>query len=116
MLDIFAQHERWDRGEKLLRIFRQTSSDVIRRYAALALAKSGSRSQVVAIKEYLSSSSSLSRTAMLLATSKLGTDERKFLKKSLRPNDPLEKLCPRFTYNNAADMVLTRNFSVRYTL
>ena len=48
---------------------------------------------MVAIKEYLNSGSSLSRTAMLLATAKLGTDERKFLKKSLRLSDPLEKYC-----------------------
>lgn len=93
ILDIFAQHELWDHGDELLRIFRQTSSDTVRRYAALALAKSGSRSQALAMKEYLSSSSPLSRTAMLLATAKLGTDERKFLRKSLRLTDSLEKLC-----------------------
>ena len=54
-------------GDELLRIFRETNSDAIRRYAALALAKSASRAQAVAIKTYLNSGSPLSRTAMLLA-------------------------------------------------
>jgi hypothetical protein len=44
-------------------------------------------------KEYLSAGSSLCRTAMLLATAKLGKDERKHFSKSLQLNDSLEKLC-----------------------
>src|SRR5260370_39263489 len=38
ILHIFAQHPGWDHGEDLLRVFRETNSDVVRRYAALALA------------------------------------------------------------------------------
>ncbi len=93
ILNVFAQHERWDHGDELLRVFRETNSDAVRRYAALALAKSGSRAQAIAIKEYLNSGSPLSRTAMLFATAKLGTDERQFLRKSLRLSDPFEKFC-----------------------
>lgn len=93
ILHVFAQDERWEHGEELLRVFRETNSDVIRRYSALALAKSGSRAQAVTIKEYLSSGSPQCRTAMLLATAKLGTDERKFFKKSLHLNDAFEKIC-----------------------
>jgi hypothetical protein len=92
-LHIFSTHERWGHGEDLLRVFRETSSDVTRRYAALALATSGSRAQAVKIKEYMSAGSPLCRTAMLLATAKLGADERKFLRKSLHLSDPLERLC-----------------------
>jgi hypothetical protein len=40
-----------------------------------------------------SASSSLSRTAILLATAKMGADERKYLRQGQRLNDPLEKLC-----------------------
>jgi hypothetical protein len=93
ILNIFAQDAQWGHGDELLRVFRESNSDTIRRFAALALAKSGSRPQVVAIKQYFSSASSLSRSAILFATAKLGTDERKFLKKSLRLSDHLEKLC-----------------------
>lgn len=92
-LHTFAQHDKWDHGEDLLRVFRETNSDVVRRYAALALAMSGTRAQAVKIKEYMHSASPLCKTAMLLATAKLGTDERKFLRKSLHLTDPLEILC-----------------------
>ena len=93
MLSVFSRDGSWDHAESLVRIFRETSSDAIRRYAALALAASGTRAQAVAIKEYLRGGSSLCRTAMLLATAKLGKDERKHLKNSLRLGDSLEKLC-----------------------
>jgi hypothetical protein len=93
ILHVFAQHDKWNHGEDLLRVFRETNSDVVRRYAALALATSGARAQALKMKEYMNSGSPLCRTAMLLATAKLGTDERKFLRKSLRLNDPLEMVC-----------------------
>jgi hypothetical protein len=92
-LDIFRQHADWNHAEDIARIFRETSSDTIRRFAALALAVSGSRSQAVSLKGYLPMASSLSRTAILLATAKSGRDERKHWRKGLRLNDPLERLC-----------------------
>src|ERR1700676_3095720 len=64
-----------------------------RRSAALALAISGSRAQAIAMKEYLPTGSSLCRTAMLLATSKLGADERRYLRRRLGLSDPFERLC-----------------------
>jgi hypothetical protein len=94
-LSVFQCHENWDHADSLLRIFRETSSDAVRRFAALALAKSGGRPEAVAMKEYFSAGSSLCRTAMLLATAKLGKDERKHFGKSLRISDSLEKLCLR---------------------
>jgi len=92
---VFQHHRNWDHAEDLLRIFRETSSDAVRRFAALALATSGTRAQALAIKDYLASASSLCRTAMLLATAKLGKDERQYFGKSLQISDPLEKLCIR---------------------
>jgi hypothetical protein len=93
ILSVFQHHGNWDHAENLLRIFRETSSDTVRRFAALALATSGTRAEAVAIKDYLSSGSSLCRTAMLLATAKLGRDERQYFGRSLRLSDSLEKLC-----------------------
>jgi hypothetical protein len=93
ILSIFEHHTSWGHPEDLLRIFRETSSDVVRRFAALGLARCGSRAQALVTKEYFSAGSSLCRTAMLLATAKLGKDERKHFSKSLQLNDSLEKLC-----------------------
>jgi hypothetical protein len=93
ILSIFASIPVWDHAESLLKIFRETSSDVVRRYAALALGTSGTRAQVIHVKQYLQSASSLSRTAMMLAIAKMGQDERKYLKQSLRLHDSFEKLC-----------------------
>jgi hypothetical protein len=93
ILSVFQHHKNWDHAEDLLRIFQETSSDAVRRFAALALATSGTRAQALAIKDHLAAASSLCRTAMLLATAKLGKDERQYLGKSLQLRDSLEKLC-----------------------
>jgi hypothetical protein len=93
ILSIFADSPVWDNAESLLRILRETRSDIVRRFAALALGTSGSRSQVVAVKQYLASASSLCRTGLMLATAKMGNDERKYLRQSLRLHDSFEKLC-----------------------
>ena len=93
ILSVFQHNKNWDHAEDLLRIFHETSSDAVRRFAALALATSGTRAQALAIKDYLASASSLCRTAMLLATAKLGKDERQYFGKSLQLSDSLEKLC-----------------------
>jgi hypothetical protein len=97
ILSVFQHHGNWNHAEDLLRIFRETSSDAVRRFAALALARSGTRAEALAIKDYLASASSLCRTAMLLATAKLGKDERQHMGKGLQLNDSLERLCVRAT-------------------
>ena len=73
--------------------FELWSGTGIRRFAALALATSGTRAQAVAVKEYLAAGSSLTRTALLLATCKLGKDERKYLRRGLNLQDFFEKIC-----------------------
>jgi hypothetical protein len=97
ILSVFQHHKNWDHAEDLLRIFQETSSDAVRRFAALALATSGTRAQALAIKDYLASASSLCRTAMLLATARLGKDERQYFGKGLQLSDSLEKLCIKAT-------------------
>jgi hypothetical protein len=96
-LSIFQHSRDWDHADQLLAIFRETNSDAIRRFAALALATTGTRSQAMTVKEYVSQASPLCRTAILLATARLGGDERAYLRKSLRLTDRLEKLCANAT-------------------
>lgn len=43
-LSVFHHNRDWNHAEDLLRIFRETNSDAVRRYSALALAASGTRS------------------------------------------------------------------------
>lgn len=93
VLHLFAQSRDWNHAEALLRLFRETHSDVIRRYAALALRTCGTRAEAIMIARYLNAASPLSRTAILLATARMGLDERKYLRKSLRLTDSFEKLC-----------------------
>ncbi|HZQ93889.1 MAG TPA: RNA-directed DNA polymerase [Candidatus Sulfotelmatobacter sp.] len=93
ILSIFAENPVWDHAESLLKILRETRSDVVRRFAALALSASGTRAQVIQIKQYFSSASSLCRTALMLASKQMGNDERKYLKQSLRLHDSFEKFC-----------------------
>jgi hypothetical protein len=93
VLSIFAENPVWDHAETLLRVLRETRSDAVRRFAALALATSGSRAQVIHVKQYLASASSLCRTGLMLATARMGRDERKYLRQSLRLHDSFEKFC-----------------------
>lgn len=93
ILSIFQGHAGWNNADTIIRIFRETNSDPVRRFAALALAKCGTRAQVVALKEYFTAGSHLCRTAMLLASEKLGTDERSHFVRSLRITDQLENFC-----------------------
>lgn len=50
MLTVFATSRDWGERSELLQIFRTHRSDAVRRFAALALHATGSRSQAVAIK------------------------------------------------------------------
>ncbi len=93
ILHLFAQSRDWNHVDTILRIFRETNSDTTRRYAALALKTCGNRAAAVTAARYLQAASPLCRTAILLATAKMGHDERKFLKRSLRLIDSFEKLC-----------------------
>jgi len=93
ILHLFALSRSWNHAELLLRIFRETHSDVIRRYAALALKSCGTRAEVILVARYLQAASPLCRTAILLATSRMGVDERRHLRKSLHLLDSFEKAC-----------------------
>ncbi len=92
-LSLFHDHCGWNHSQDLLRIFRETNSDTIRRFAALALATSGTRAEAIQTPKHFGCGSALCRTAILFATAKMGTDERKYWKQSQRLTDPLERLC-----------------------
>jgi len=77
ILDLFRLKPDWNEAASLAKIFRTSQSPAVRRYAALALASTGSRSEAIDLKDAFTGSESLTRSALLLATKKLGADERK---------------------------------------
>lgn len=93
ILHLFSYSPDWNHAETLLKIFRESNSDVIRRYAALALRTCGTRAQAVEVFRYISTASPLTRTAILMATARMGNDERKYSRKALRLTDTFELRC-----------------------
>ncbi len=77
ILDLFRLKPDWNEAASLARIFRDAQSQAVRRYAALALSATGSRSEAIEFKEAFGGAEPLTRSALLLASKKLGTDERK---------------------------------------
>lgn len=94
ILDLFATHAEWNHANQLLQIFRDTQSQTIKRYAALAIGNSGSRSEALVFKEHITAATPLTRTAILIASKKLPADERTHWRQSLTLSDQLEKLIP----------------------
>ncbi len=93
VLHLFSNSPDWNHAEALLKIFRESNSDVIRRYAALALRTCGTRAHALEVSRYISTASPLTRTAIFMATARMGNDERKYLKKGLRLTDTFELRC-----------------------
>jgi hypothetical protein len=94
ILDLFSHHVAWDHAGHLLRIFRDTQSQTVKRYAALAIGNCGSRSEALPFKQQIASATPLTRTAILIASSKLPRDERKYWRQNLGLTDALEKDIP----------------------
>ena len=70
----------WISPTVLVRLYSQSTSEIVRRYAALALSTCGTRAEALAIRDDLPTAPSLLRTAILAASQKLGQDERKHWK------------------------------------
>jgi hypothetical protein len=83
ILDIFARNASWNHADRLVSIFNTTESDVIRRYAALAVGSCGKRAHIAALKNKFESSSSLTRSAIIIASKGLPKAERNHWKKTL---------------------------------
>jgi hypothetical protein len=56
---------------------RNSTSEVVKRYAALALATCGSRTEALVVKDDFPAASDMLRLAILDASNKLGKDERR---------------------------------------
>lgn len=91
ILAIFAESDAWRDTPDYARIFRDHRSDVVRRTAALAIYKNGTRADALETKDRYEAASRLEQTAILLASRKLGKDERKHWRNSLQITGPLEK-------------------------
>jgi hypothetical protein len=92
LLHVFASHSDWNHAAALRQIYTASGSSIVKRYAALALAKNGTRREALSTKEDLVGAKPLLRTAILAASRKLGADERKFWRRKHVISDPLEKL------------------------
>ena len=80
ILYIFTTSKDWDHVSDIVALYRHATSDVVKRYASLAIAVGGTRSEALVVKEDLSSASSLLRLAILCASNQLGSDERRHWK------------------------------------
>jgi hypothetical protein len=92
MLYVFSTSEDWNHIKDLIKIYQDSNSEVVKRYAALAIAKGGTRADALVIKNDLGSASSMLRLAILEASKKLGKDERKHWKLSHQTKDIIEKI------------------------
>jgi hypothetical protein len=92
ILNLFYEKKGWNHAPRLARIYAETQSDAVKRYAALALSTSGTRAEALTVMRTFRSSAPLVRSALLLASSNLGRDERKFAIKSLQLRNLLERL------------------------
>src|SRR4051794_6510933 len=78
ILDLFRSNSAWNQAPSIARVFRETQSQAVKRYAALALAATGTRSEALTFKDAIHSAEPLTRSALLQASTKLGADERQY--------------------------------------
>jgi hypothetical protein len=83
ILDIFARNASWNHANRLVSIFNSTESDLVRRYAALAVGSCGKRAHIAALKDKFESSSSLTKSAIIIASKGLPSTERNHWRKTL---------------------------------
>lgn len=91
VLHVFTTSQEWNHLKDIISLYSTVNSEVIKRYAALAIAVGGSRSEVLAIKGDYVSASPLLKTAIIAASGKLGKDERKHWKLTVSVNGIIEK-------------------------
>lgn len=91
ILHIFSTSADWNHVGDIVSLYQQSTSDVVKRYAALAIAVCGTRAEALVVKDELAGATSLLRLAILAASHKLGKDERKHWKLSHDIRGILEK-------------------------
>lgn len=82
ILYIFSTSKDWNNIKDIIKIYKDSNSEITKRYAALAVAKGGSRNEALIIKDDIGSASALLKLAILEAAKKLGKDERKHWKRT----------------------------------
>lgn len=92
VLYIFSSSSDWNHAEEIFKLYVESSSEIIKRLAALVVFTSGTRAHALAIKDDYNNASPLLRMAILYASKKLGVDERKHWKLTNVINGPIEKL------------------------
>ncbi|HOW74734.1 MAG TPA: RNA-directed DNA polymerase [Candidatus Competibacteraceae bacterium] len=92
VLHVFLSGSEWNHAKDIVAIYANTKSEVVRRYAALAVNTSGTRADVVSIKDDYVSASPLLKLAILVASRRLGADERKHWKQANVLNGVIDKL------------------------
>lgn len=91
ILYIFSTSEDWNHIKDIIKIYKDSNSEITKRYATLAIAKGGSRNEALIVKDDIISASALFKLAILEATKKLGKDERKHWKRTHQFSGILEK-------------------------
>lgn len=91
MLWIFSTSEDWNQIRDIVQLYQNSSSEVLRRYAALAVARGGSRAEALVIKDDYAAAPDMLKLSILKASYKLGKDERKHWKLANQVNGILEK-------------------------
>lgn len=92
VLHVFASEPEWNHAKDIAAIYASAKSEVVKRYAALAVNTSGTRADVVSIKDDYVSASPLLKLAILVASRRLGADERKHWKQANALNGVIDKL------------------------
>lgn len=91
MLWIFSTSEDWNQIRDIIQLYQSSSSEVVKRYAALAIAKGGTRAEAIVIKDDYAAASDMLKLSILKASNKLGKDERKHWKLANQVNGVIEK-------------------------
>lgn len=92
ILHIFASNPNWATRSQLLRVYSETHSEAVKRSAALALARNGTRSEALTVTKRMEHAGPLHRLAILKASRLLGNDERKHWRRKQTLSGMLESL------------------------
>lgn len=91
ILYIFSTSEDWNHAGDIVALYQRSTSEVVKRFAALAIAVGGTRSEALVVKDDLPNASDLLRLAILCASNRLGKDERKHWKLANQVHGAVEK-------------------------
>ena len=91
ILYIFSTSPGWIAASDIVRLYEQSTSPIVKRYAALAIAACGTRAEAVAFKDDLPAATSLLRLAIVAAAGRLERDERNYWRRANPSSDVIER-------------------------